>query len=272
MKQVKKWLLPALTCLLAAGAVLLPPYLSQARDDRQFGQVHTELLEAGPLPAQEAPTLLDRLELYVRWRDLRETIPSFRSPEEASAGLAEELIRAGLERLVEGDVFPFPAQTLWTEKYLPDLSVTSWSYVLLWDPEQGVAQQEPYTLWELSAEMGTGSVWMALDTESGLPLYFDLYDSDTIQWVFPQEDPEALTATAERFLALLGLEGERFVLSTLDSGIGQCIYHIKDTGLYYRFDYTENQLIVRPEPEKWLDDYITAFSGSDHYDSDSHDS
>ena len=64
MKLIKKWLLPVLTCLIVAGAAVLPPYISQARDDRQFGQVHAEELDAVPLPVYEPPTLMDRIKLY----------------------------------------------------------------------------------------------------------------------------------------------------------------------------------------------------------------
>ena len=46
MKLVRKWLFPALTCLIVLGAAALPARVSQMRDARQFGQVHTEALEA----------------------------------------------------------------------------------------------------------------------------------------------------------------------------------------------------------------------------------
>ena len=262
MKLLKKWLFPVLTCLIVAGAAVLPARVSQARDAQQFGQIHTEELKADALPVYEAPTLLDRLSLYVRWRDSEWAIPSVRSPEEQSENQAEELIRASLEQLMAEDVFPLPAQTFWAEQYLPDLHISSWSYLLLWDPENGVVQREPYAIWELSAVMDTCTVQMTLDTESGLPLYLDIYDSDMIHWLSPK-DPQALPTMAERLLALLGLEGEQVVLSALDSGIGQCIYCVKDTDLYYVFDYTENQLLVRPEPKKWMDDYKPAPSSFD---------
>lgn len=253
MKRVKKWLLPALTCLLAAGAVVLPPYISQLRDAKQFGQIHTEALAAETLPAYEPPSLTDRLALYLRWRDSEWAVPSVRSPEEEREDRAEELIRAGLGRLVEGDVFSADARTLWEEQYLPDLHISSWSYVLLWDMEDGVVSREPCAIWELAAVMDTCTVGLTLDVESGLPLRLDIYDSNLIQWLSPK-DPEALPSMAERFLALLGLEGEQVTLSALDSGIGQCIYRVTNTDFYFRFDYTSHQLIVQPEPMDWLTD------------------
>lgn len=253
MKLARKWLFPALTCLLAALAVVLPPYLSRLRDARQFGQSHTEALAAETLPVWQEPDLAARLALYVRWRDSEWAVPSVRSPEEEREDQAEELICAGLERLVEGDVFSADARTLWAEQYLPDLHISSWSYVLLWDMEDGVVSREPCAIWELAAVMDTCTVGLALDVESGLPLHLDIYDSNLIQWLSPK-DPEALPSMAERFLALLGLEGERVTRSTLDSGIGQCIYRIKNTDFYFRFDYTGHQLIVQPEPKDWLTD------------------
>ena len=258
MKLIKKWLFPALTCLIVIGAAVLPTRVSQARDARQFGPVHTETLKAAPMPEVDEPTLLDRLELYIRWRDSEWVVPSVRSSEEEGENQAEELILAGLERLMEGDVFPSDTWTLWSERYLPDLYISSWSYVLLWDLEDGVVQRKPYAIWELAAVMDTCTVWIALDTESGLPLYFEIYDPVQVQWISPK-DPEALPSMAERFLSLLGLDGERVTLSTLDSGVGQCIYRIKNASFYYSFDYTGNQLIVQPEPEGWL-------AGSNNYD------
>ena len=50
IQLVKKWLFPALTCLIVAGAAMLPPLVSQARDVRLLGQVHAELLDADALP------------------------------------------------------------------------------------------------------------------------------------------------------------------------------------------------------------------------------
>lgn len=253
MKPVRKWLLPALTCLIVVGAAILPPQVSRLRDLRQFGQVHTEALEADNLPVYEPPSLTDRLELYLRWRDSEWAVPSVRSPEEEREDQAEKLIRAGLERLVEGDVFSADARTLWAERYLPDLHISSWSYVLLWDMEDGVVPQEPCAIWELTAVMDTCTVGLALDAESGLPLYFDIYDSNLVQWI-SSKDPEALPSMAERFLALLGLEGERVTLSTLDNGMGQCIYRVKGADFYFHFDYTYHQLVVQPEPNNWLTD------------------
>lgn len=253
MKLVRKWLFPVLTCLIVVMAALLPPYISQLRDAKQFGQIHTEALEADSLPVREEPTFLDRLALYLRWRNSEWAVPSVRSPEEEREDRAEELIRAGLERLVEGDVFSADARTLWAEQYLPDLHISSWSYVLLWDMEDGVVSREPCAIWELAAVMDTCTVGLALDVESGLPLCLDIYDSNLIQWLSPK-DPEALPFMAERFLALLGLEGEQVTFSTLDSGIGQCIYRVTNTDFYFRFDYTGHQLIVQPEPKDWLTD------------------
>lgn len=51
MKPMRKWLFPALTCLLAAGAAILPPQVSKFRDLRLLVERFFDLLG---LEAQEA--------------------------------------------------------------------------------------------------------------------------------------------------------------------------------------------------------------------------
>lgn len=207
MKWVKKWLFPVLTCLIVAGAAVLPPYISQIRDAGLLGQVHTQALAADALPVREAPELLDRLALYARWCSPSEIIPSFQSPETEYVETAERVTREALEKLADGGVLP--GQAVWD---LADgaarLEITSWSHILLWDPDVGIAQQEPISFWAVTGDLGRGSVWMDIDAESGLPLRLSLYDPDMAQW-FPYKDPSALPELARQYFDLLGLEATR---------------------------------------------------------------
>lgn len=259
MKSLKKWLFPVLTCLLVAGAALLPQRISQARDARQFGAVHTETMAAHPLPVQDQnpPSLTDRIGLYIRWLGLNEVIPSFRTPAPLSEDEAAELARAGLDKLIQAYVLP--PWALPTEKNggpsRPEVDYCY--YILLWDPEKGVAQQEPYAIWELSADLGgsSGSVWMTLDAETGLPMYVNYYDPNLDIWM-PPGIPEFLTEASEFFLDLLGLEGEPVIFSNPDDSTRA--YRVKETDYYYSFDYILNHLNISPEPERWLANYIDA--------------
>lgn len=265
MKLVKKWLFPVLTCLLVAGAALLPQGVSEARDAKQFGAVHAETMAADRLPVQdqEPPSLTDRIDLYLRWLGLQEAIPSFRTPASISEQEAAEMAGVVLDMLISGQVLS--EQVLMDEETgdLRRLEVTYCYYILIWDPEKGAAQQEPHAIWELSADLGSssGSLWMTLDAETGLPLYIQLYDPNMDQWLSPK-DPGALPTAAENFFDLLGLEGDPVILSTLDngSGIGQCVYRVKGTDFYYRFDHTGMMLNISPEPERWAANYIDFYN------------
>ena len=68
MKTVKRWLLPALTCLIVVAAVLLPPYLSQMRDRGLTDTDHTEAVNGDRLSLKEA-TLEQRIGLLYRWEN-----------------------------------------------------------------------------------------------------------------------------------------------------------------------------------------------------------
>lgn len=261
MKLVKKWLFPVLTFLLVAGAALLPQRISQARDARQFGAVHTETMAADSLTVQdrEPPSLTDRIDLYVRWLGLQEAIPSYRTPAPLSEEEASELAAAALDMLVQAYVLP--PWVLQNEKTgSPNMPKVDYCYnILIWDPEKSVAQQEPYAIWELSADLGgsSGSVAsMTLDAETCLPLFIDYYDPNIDIWM-PPEIPDFLIEASEFFLDLLGLEGEPVILTHPDAS--NCAYRVKGTDYYYRFDYILNHLQISPEPEKWAVNYIDAY-------------
>lgn len=242
MKYVKQWLIPVLTCLIVAGAAVLPPYLSQLRDVKQFGQIHTEGLAADGLPVREEPDLAARLALYVRWNDNKEIIPSFQSPESDWKGQAEELIQAALERLTQAGVIP--------EKLLvgkaATLEITSWTYVLLWDPDVGVAGQNPIGFWRITAELGERSMWMDIDQESGLPAQLGFYDPAMTRWM-PWEDRTARAAALEGFLSMLGLAGEEVNPVPFDPN---CIrYRVADCDFCYQaFQGSESLLSIEPRP------------------------
>ena len=65
-KVVRRWLLPILTCLIAAAAAVLPPHLSRARDAGLLDGIHTEEA-AGDSLSPEETTLSERIGLLARW-------------------------------------------------------------------------------------------------------------------------------------------------------------------------------------------------------------
>ena len=169
MKQVKKWLFPVLTALIVAGAAVLPPGISQVRDARQFGQVHTEPLDASALPAYEPPGLLDRLALYAGQGSEEHPILSYNAPIYADDPRREEQMWAAWETLINGELVP--GNFFEEEPY--DCIV---SRTLLWDPAASDSWQEPSAfvgiLVEFHAKDGAyyKNMQVRVDEESGLPV------------------------------------------------------------------------------------------------------
>ena len=206
MKLVKKWIFPLLTCLIVVGAAILPPYISQVKDERQFAQIHTAELNADALPVRKERSQLERLELYARWlTNPSEIIPSFQTsaiyegPTDTESAEAE-LVTQTLNRMEQANVIS--VQPLWFPLVYIDMN-----RILLWDTTDSKSSLEPIEFWWVTADLGKGSVWITIDSESGLPLGLDLYDPNMAQWL-PYKDPEALSGLAERYFDLLGLKAD----------------------------------------------------------------
>lgn len=236
MKLVKKWLFPVLTCFIVVGAAVLPQQISQARDVRQFGQVHAEELAADALPTYEPPSLLDRLELYASQGYAAHPVLSF-VDYGGFDGITEEeeaLMQSVQDMLTGADVLPswiFEEEPF--EKEQP-------TRLLLWDPAASGTFQEPAVFWRLRWERPdkahSKSVSVNLDVESGLPVYLSVFDTNMSQWL-PYE-PESLRALAERYFALLGLDVQEFKPEGSDYGM-LLYYSIAESGMYF---------IVRRQP------------------------
>lgn len=232
MKLVKKWLFPILTCLIIVGAAVLPPYISQVRDNKQFGQIHAEELNADILSAREPPDLLERLELYARWCTPTETIPSFQNPE-TDVDLAEQ----ALERMVQANVIP--SHLLWDSVEQADAT-----RLLLWNPTDSIGSQTPIEFWRVKVYLGDRSLSMDLDGESGLPLHLNLYDPNIAQWL-DYKEPDTLPNLAECYFDLLGLEADLVGGDVpLDSAPWERQFFIKGTDMCYRFAFNATVLTI----------------------------
>ena len=251
MKLVKKWLFPILTCLTVAGAVVLPPYISHIRDNRQFfGQIHTSELDAEALPVWEGRDLLERLELYARWSTdqvgYREIIPSFQSTlfteNPADAELAEQVLDQALDYLTWAGVLPaylfeFPPEHIGMTR------------VLLWDPDS-MSGRNSAEYWSATADFGENChVWIVIDGESGLPLTLSLSDPNMAQWLVYQ-DPNTLPDLAERFFDLLDLyvEMEETDIPS-DASPWERYFYIKGTAIRYRVSFNATILDISFEEE-----------------------
>ena len=245
MKLVKKCLFPVLTCLIIAGAAVLPPYISQVKDDQQFAQIHASELDADALPVWEGRDLLERLELYARWStDHSEIIPSFQtmpfSEETADMELAVQVLSQALSRLTQADVIP---------SHLLELPLwpTNVYRILLWDPADSTGGQEPVEFWEMSADWGKGSLVMIVDCESGLPLRLSLFDPNMARWL-QYKDPDTLPNMAERYFDLLGLVAEPVETGLPpDAAPWNRDFVIEGTKIRYSFSFNATLLSIHLE-------------------------
>ena len=241
MKLMKKWLFPIFTCLIAIGAVILPPFISLVKDNRQFAQIQTSELNADVLPVWEGRNQLERLELYVRWStDHSEIIPSFQTVLADEDSRNEELAEQALNRLIQAGVLP---------AYLFEfpLEYISMNRILLWDPADSISSQEPVEFWRITAGFENGSLWMTVDGESGLPLTLSLSDPNMAQWL-PYKDPETLPNMAEHYFDLLDLEAEPLETDVpSDAAPWERYFVIKGTEVQYGLVFNATLLTIGPK-------------------------
>ena len=244
MKLVKKWLFPILTCLIVVGAAVLPPYISQIKDNRQFTQIHISELNADALPVWEGRNLLERFELYARWdTDRSEIIPSFQTTltneESENMELAEQVLNQALNHLTQAGVIP-------AYLFESPLKPTNIRRTLLWDPADSMSSQEAVEFWRVTADFGNGSLWMTIDSESGLPLILSLSDPNMAQWL-QYKDPDTLPNMAERYFDLLDLEFESVETDIpSDAAPWERYFVIDGTDVQYGFIFNATLLTISP--------------------------
>ena len=209
MKLLKKWLFPVLTCLIVAGAAVLPARVSQARDARQFGQIHTEELKADALPEWKGPSFLERLEMYICQYSYDEERPvlSFHSTLYYGDPVRDEVIERAKDTLTQSGILP---NWYFTDEPFEDFTGPTVSHTLLWDPADSASWQEPSSFWLVTFQYHSESgahyknLSVVLDDESGLPITLALSDTNMAKWLPYKAD--ALRAFMERYFDALGLE------------------------------------------------------------------
>lgn len=255
MSLVKKWLFPALICLTAAGAAVLPARVSQARDVRQFGQIHTEELGADRLPVYEPPGLTDRMVLYSHRGYAAHPVLSFDDyvyfedfPQEK-----DELMQSVEDMLIEAGLIP---EWVFREEPFTDLEARRF---LLLDPAEGSSIREPAAFYVLSwanyDKRHNKHLMVHLDAESGLPVYFRIFDTNISQWLPYQA--ETLRALAGRYFELLGMDAQE-----LGGGGAAEVWHAFEyvlTGTEVHYNVTREPTAVTIEVDQnW---YRTGGSG-----------
>lgn len=217
MKLLKRWLLPALTCLIAAAAVLLPPRLSRARDARLLDAVHIEAA-AGDRTSTEETTLDQRIGLLYRW---------------ATGGSIVSLSQPFSEEELERDIRPFIDDSF--DLFCRSVPIIGDNMaqveadlragrLLLRDTESGrsasmiqVRGKTDKTLWG-----ETGTEELLIDEQTGLVLSFSFNGALDVFWDFPSADAVAHASagtfrgldekiageSVRPYLEYLGVDGE----------------------------------------------------------------
>ncbi len=239
MKLMKKWLFPVLTCLIVAGAAVLSPYLSQMRDMGQFGQVHTEPLDAAALPVREGPTLLDRMELFANQYSSARPVLSSSTGTYADSFTKREQTLALREQLTKWNIVPdlfFDEYTGATDEAYEFCDIQR---LLLWDPAGEQEVREPFRYYQFSwtdyETYHNKSLSVDVDAETGLPIQIILWDTNIAQW-FPY-DREALLDKAFCFFEMMGwtVGTDMVYMNPLEpeNKFLQYCFAVPDTDLYY---------------------------------------
>ncbi|MBD5118650.1 MAG: hypothetical protein HDT37_06020 [Clostridiales bacterium] len=202
MKLLKKWLFPVLTCLIVAGAAVLPARVSQARDAQQFGQIHTEELKADALPVYEPLSLTDRMVLFTDRYSVQHPILSSNVGAYADDLTKLQQAQAVQELLTGSGIIP--------EWFFEDFDLhehLAVSRLLLWDPAAGAVVQEPSVFylfhWTYYTTPHSKSLSVSMDAETGLPIEVDIFDTNMSQWL-PYGWDE-LQDMADRYFDMMGL-------------------------------------------------------------------
>lgn len=187
MNQLKKWLLPLLTCLLVVSAAVLPQRLSQARDSQQFGHVHTEELNADALPAAQQSTLLDRMELFANQYSSVRPILSSSTGAYADSYTKQEQALA-LQDLLISHIVPGAFFTEYTGTTDEAFEFSNIQRLLLWDPAGELGVREPSCYYQFAwsdyETYHNKSILVDVDAETGLPIQIIIQDTDMAKW-FP---------------------------------------------------------------------------------------
>lgn len=245
MKPVKKWLFPVLTCLIVAGAAVLPPRISEARDTRQFGQIHAEELAADGLPVREPPSLADRLTLYSYRLSIEHPVLSFEDytyfeqfPQEKA-----ELMQSVEDMLIEAGLIP-----RWVFEEDSFVNLTAYR-ILLWDPAGDGPVREPATFfsftWANYDKLHNKLLVVDVDQETGLPISFSIFDTNISQWLPYEIEPAR--ALSDKYFNLLGMEVREVDTGEPPEVWRDVLYDLVGTTIRYQVRHLMTEVTIEPD-------------------------
>lgn len=245
MKRLQKWLFPVLTCLIIIGAAALPARLSQARDARQFSQIHAEELTADSLSLRESPVLTDRMALFAGQYSAEHPVLSYELPME------EEELRITLtldirHKLEESGIFP---RNFFQEFEEDPLIFTQ---ILLWDPEKKSVFREPVAFWRVEwryfEPKHSKRLSLVVDGKTLTPVSLYVSDTNLAQWL-PYK-MNNLQNLAERYFSLLDWEPGRDIGDPREvktAGQRALYYSMADADILFALFHMPTSLTIQPE-------------------------
>lgn len=264
MKNLKKWLLPALTLLVVLGAVLLPPWAAQVKDAQLLGRVHTEEM-AGSLSFQAA-SLTDRLGLLARWsaggevasltQELADDEIELHTQQPVAPGPApsggqtsddmEDLVYMLLEARVRAALDRLAPEGTFLRDVLPQgLEGVTAQRLLLWEPSGGLAASFLQVQWEPAQTGRAWSLSLTLDEENDLILSLTLKNPHMagLQAGWGVSGVELPYLVGEHYFSYLGVDSEVRIVSDGESAV----YALPESGALYLVQITEDTLTICPD-------------------------
>ena len=243
MIQLQKRLFPVLTGLIVIGAAALPARISQARDARQFSQVHAEELAADGLSFQETPTLTDRMALLVGQYSTEHPVLFYELPEEVQMAETGDIQRM----LEESGILP---TNFFAEFEDNPPTVTQ---LLLWDPEKKSVFREPVAFWRVEwryfEPLHSKRLSLVVDSKTLVPISLDILDTNLAQWLpYKMNDLQNL---ADRYFRLLDWEIGRDIAVPREVNTKELhalYYSLTDADILYALFQRPTSLTIRPDP------------------------
>lgn len=255
MTYVRRFFLPALTCLVILTAVLLPKRLSQFQDRQLFDTIHAGDMTADSSLPVWSPDLPASIALLHRWQtetdasSLIVAILSLRDGTLEDLQTAENMVADGLSDLIECGII---SEQIFSEN--PRIYPKERIYL-----QNGIKSTGA---WFLAASVSTKvhyDIEMLLEEETGKILCLSLAD-------YSREHPFSCQEAGSAFLTYLGIEYKRLEVpkATAESLGAPDIaeFAVADTDLKYLVAGSDFQLEIITD---FLDKSASANSG---YDSD----
>lgn len=232
MRGIKSALFVLLTCLVVAGAALVPPQLSLLRDRGLISSVHVEELTGDNNFSVWFPGQAERIELALCWQlDLRNVSAVAQDINEGEWSQAEDAAFTELGQLVWEGILPV----------YPNLAfvfLISAQRASVWT--EGNLGGAGFLLVDLYAEDANWTLSMLLDEESGRAIQLEFYAPDT-----PFQDLSALEA-GMRLLDHLDVDYE-----LMEGNEYAAIFRLTETNDFYAAFNSYDHLAISPLPQEY---------------------